>query len=163
MTFPYMTAQNKELGKRGLRIILFPSFRKLLFSCEGQEETPGLKRNWAGKTRKIWNMKSAQILPFLRHQQTLGCWFTMRKCLRGPLPLLIIVSCVSKVLWNPELFNACRKTWSATVLSSFPVPKAWWFLFLFFFFFAFFFLADVHLKVGAKMSDAVEIDSFAPF
>lgn len=25
-----------------------------------------------------------------------------------------------------------------------------------------FFLADVHLKVGAKMSDAVEIDIFAP-
>lgn len=36
------------------------------------------------------------------------------------------------------------------------------FLFLFFAFF-FFFLADVHPKVGAKMSDAVEIDSFAPF
>lgn len=37
------------------------------------------------------------------------------------------------------------------------------FCFFFFFFFLPFFLADVHLKVGAKMSDAVEIDSFAPF
>lgn len=39
-------------------------------------------------------------------------------------------------------------------------PGGFLFLFLPFFFF---FLADVHLKVGAKMSDAVEIDSFAPF
>lgn len=35
--------------------------------------------------------------------------------------------------------------------------------FFFVSFFALFFKADVHLKVGAKMSDAVEIDIFAPF
>lgn len=45
----------------------------------------------------------------------------------------------------------------------FPSAKGLVVFVSFFFFFAFFFLADVHLKVGAKMSDAVEIDSFAPF
>lgn len=40
---------------------------------------------------------------------------------------LIIVSCVSKVCWNPEDFNACRKTCSVSVVSGCPVPKAWFF------------------------------------